>query len=216
MTAAFDSQLKIPGFPEEIEYHELYPFSIIKDIDKDGKLFNPIDMVMIICPRDWARYKCISIDRVTKITGFLRGMEDRQTPEEQNYLASYNNNIEDPQSYKKRYLEISKDVRTAYLNLTREDNLLLAWSLYWANGVSADKIMDVISKKREARGEGVFEPRSDLIDTHLRAFICYWGKVPFREDFLLGRQDKPVKNHLIRQCERDFRQLLPKLNFTVK
>ena len=148
--------------------------------------------------------------------GFLRGMEDRQTPEEQNYLASYNDNIEDLQSYKKRYLEISKDVRTAYLNLTREDNLLLAWSLYWTNGVSADKIMDVISKKREARGEGAFEPRSDLIDTHLRDFICYWGKAPFREDFLLGRQDKPVKNYLIHQCERDVRRLLPKLNFTVK
>ncbi|KAI4275107.1 MAG: hypothetical protein L6R38_005945 [Xanthoria sp. 2 TBL-2021] len=217
MTAAFGSELVIPGITKAPEYNELYAFSIAKDLAKNyGEYFSAHDLLLIVCRKDWAKYKNSPIEGMQSIMDYMEAAEDENTPAWRNYLQSYNHVIEHPEDYIKEYREL-REVRTAYEKLRYGDILLLAWSRYWTTNVSSKKVMDAISLKRRSQGELAFAPRSDLIDRELQNWVCYKDKPRFRTDFLLAVDNHtPTVNVLMVRCKQVFMRFLPNLTPEIK
>lgn len=206
MTAAFGSQLKIPGVSRPPEYHELYAFSIAKDLAKHGEYFTAHDLLLILCSKDWGKYQFVTVKTTQTIMDFMDLAEDQNTDEWHNYLESYKHNIERPEDHLKRYQELQK-VRTAYDKLRFGNILLLAWAKYWTTNVPSDKVMDLISLMHESQDEPAFAPRSDLIDRELQNYVCYMAKNRFREAFLMAADDETLtENSVMTWCRLIFEQ----------
>ncbi|KAL8755911.1 MAG: hypothetical protein Q9199_003303 [Rusavskia elegans] len=181
MTAAFGSELVIPAH----------------------------DLLLIVCRKNWAKYKNSPIEGMQSIMDYMEAAEDQNTPAWHNYLQSYNHVIERPQDYLKEYIEL-REVRTAYEKLRHGDILLLAWSRYWTTNVTSKKVMNAISLKRQAQGERAFAPRSELIDQELQNWVCYKAKPRFQADFLVAVDNHtPTENFLMVWCKQVFMQFVP-------